>query len=191
MDRFALSLPMAISDPVPDRLLPDRLSSDRPQLPPLLARRAETGLEVVAINDSGGVKQASHLVKYDSILGTFDAEVKIVDDTHISIDDKVIEIVSSATLQLPWKDLGVQLVIEGTGVFIDTPGASKHIEAGAEKVLITAPAKGDDIPTYVIGVNADQYTHSDKIISNASCTTNGLAPSPRCSTRSSASSRAS
>ena len=70
----------------------------------------------------------------------------------------------------------MQLVIEGTGVFIDTPGASKHIEAGAEKVLITAPAKGDDIPTYVIGVNADQYTHSDKIISNASCTTNGLAP---------------
>ena len=61
----------------------------------------------------------------------------------------------------------MQLVIEGTGVFIDTPGASKHIEAGAEKVLITAPAKGDDIPTYVIGVNADQYTHSDKIISNA------------------------
>ena len=139
--------------------------------------RAESGLEVVAINDSGGVKQASHLVKYDSILGTFDADVKIVDDTHISIDGKVIEIVSSRDpLQLPWKDLGVQLVIEGTGVFIDTPGASKHLEAGAEKVIITAPAKGDDIPTYVMGVNADDYKHSDKIISNASCTTNGLAP---------------
>ena len=132
---------------------------------------------MVAINDSGGVKQASHLVKYDSILGTFDAEVKIVDDNHISIDGKSIEIVSSRDpLQLPWKKLGVQLVIEGTGVFIDTPGASKHLEAGAEKVLITAPAKGDDIPTYVMGVNADDYKHSDKIISNASCTTNGLAP---------------
>ena len=103
--------------------------------------------------------------------------MKIVDDTHISIDGKSIEIVSSRDpLQLPWKKLGVQLVIEGTGVFIDTPGASKHLEAGAEKVLITAPAKGDDIPTYVMGVNADDYKHSDKIISNASCTTNGLAP---------------
>ena len=103
--------------------------------------------------------------------------MKIVDDTHISIDGKSIEIVSSRDpLQLPWKKLGVQLVIEGTGVFIDTPGASKHLEAGAEKVLITAPAKGDDIPTYVMGVNADDYTHADKIISNASCTTNGLAP---------------
>ena len=116
-------------------------------------------------------------MKYDSILGTFDADVKIEDDTHISIDGKVIEIVSSRDpLQLPWKDLGVQLVIAGTGVFIDTPGASKHLEAGAEKVIITAPAKGDDIPTYVMGVNADDYKHTDKIISNASCTTNGLAP---------------
>merc|ERR1711966_375466 len=127
--------------------------------------RESSNLEVVAINDSGGVKQASHLVKYDSILGTFDAEVKIVDDTHMSIDGKSIEIVSSRDpLQLPWKKLGVQLVIEGTGVFIDTPGASKHIEAGAEKVIITAPAKGDDIPTYVMGVNETGYTHADKII---------------------------
>merc|ERR1712127_550937 len=123
--------------------------------------RAESGLEVVAINDSGGVKQASHLVKYDSILGTFDADVAIVDDTHISIDGKSIEIVSNRDpTKLPWKALGVQIVIEGTGVFIDTPGASKHLEAGAEKVIITAPAKGDDIPTYVMGVNADQSTHS-------------------------------
>ena len=134
-------------------------------------------LDVVAINDSGGVKQASHLVKYDSVLGTFEADVQIVDDTHISVDGKKIEIVSSRDpLQLPWKKLGVDIVIEGTGVFIDTPGASKHLTAGAKKVLITAPAKGDDIPTYVLGVNADQYKNSDKIISNASCTTNGLAP---------------
>jgi glyceraldehyde-3-phosphate dehydrogenase (NADP+) (phosphorylating) len=139
--------------------------------------RENTMLDVVAINDSGGVKQASHLVKYDSVLGTFEADVKIVDDTHISIDGKKIEIVSNRDpLQLPWKALGVDIVIEGTGVFIDTPGASKHLQAGASKVVITAPAKGDDIPTYVLGVNADQYKHSDKIISNASCTTNGLAP---------------
>jgi len=140
-------------------------------------RGANTMLNIVAINDSGGVKQASHLVKYDSVLGTFEADVKVIDDTHISIDGKSIEIVSSRDpLQLPWKALGVDLVIEGTGVFIDTPGASKHIQAGASKVLITAPATGDDIPTYVLGVNADQYKHTDKIISNASCTTNGLAP---------------
>ena len=139
--------------------------------------RANTMLDIVAINDSGGVKQASHLVKYDSVLGTFEADVKIVDDTHISIDGKVIEIVSSRDpLQLPWAALGVDIVIEGTGVFIDTPGASKHLTAGAKKVVITAPAKGDDIPTYVLGVNADQYKNTDKIISNASCTTNGLAP---------------
>merc|ERR1712205_200198 len=112
----------------------------------------------------------SHLVKYDSVLGTFEADVKIIDDTHISIDGKSIEIVSSRDpLQLPWKALGVDIVIEGTG-------ASKHLTAGAKKVVITAPAKGDDIPTYVLGVNADQYKNSDKIISNASCTTNGLAP---------------
>jgi len=105
--------------------------------------RASSNLEIVAINDSGGVKQASHLIKYDSICGTFAADVKIVDDTHISIDGKVIEIVSNRDpTQLPWKKLGVQLVIEGTGVFIDTPGATKHITAGAEKVIITAPAKG-------------------------------------------------
>merc|ERR1712205_59332 len=83
--------------------------------------RANTMLDIVAINDSGGVKQASHLVKYDSVLGTFEADVKIIDDTHISIDGK----------------------------FIETPGASKHLTAGAKKVVITAPAKGDDIPTYV------------------------------------------
>merc|ERR1712216_721409 len=116
--------------------------------------RANTMLDIVAINDSCGVKQASHLVKYDSVLGTFEADVKIIDDTHISIDGKSIEIVSSRDpLQLPWKALGVDIVIEGTGVFIDTPGASKHLTAGAKKVVITAPAKGDDIPTYVLGVN--------------------------------------
>ncbi|KAF6266265.1 chloroplast glyceraldehyde-3-phosphate dehydrogenase [Scenedesmus sp. NREL 46B-D3] len=142
-----------------------------------LETRTDSLLDVVAINDSGGVKQASHLLKYDSTLGKFDAEVKIVDDSHISVNGKSIRVVSSRDpTKLPWGEMDVDLVIEGTGVFIDTPGASKHIEAGAKKVLITAPAKGSDIPTYVVGVNADQYKHSDKIISNASCTTNCLAP---------------
>jgi len=78
--------------------------------------------------------------------------------------------------QLPWKDLGVDIVIEGTGVFIDQPGASKHIEAGAKRVLITAPAKGDGIPTYVVGVNDEDFDPAAPIVSNASCTTNCLAP---------------
>jgi glyceraldehyde-3-phosphate dehydrogenase (NADP+) (phosphorylating) len=142
-----------------------------------LEGRKDSLLEVVAINDSGGVKQASHLLKYDSTLGKFDADVKIVDDKHISVNGKKIIVVSSRDpTQLPWGELDVDLVIEGTGVFIDTPGASKHLQAGAKKVLITAPAKGSDIPTYVVGVNADEYKHSDAIISNASCTTNCLAP---------------
>jgi glyceraldehyde-3-phosphate dehydrogenase (NADP+) (phosphorylating) len=123
------------------------------------------------------VKQAAHLLKYDSMLGTFGAEVKTLSDTSISVDGKVIEIVSSRDpLNLPWKAMNIDLVIEGTGVFIDSPGAGKHITAGAKKVLITAPGKGKDIPTYVVGVNAQDYKHSDVIISNASCTTNCLAP---------------
>jgi len=143
----------------------------------LHTRGKNTNLEIVAVNDSGGVKQASHLLKYDSMLGTFDAEVKVVSDTEISVDGHKITVVSSRDpTQLPWKAMNIDLVIEGTGVFIDTPGAGKHIEAGAKKVLITAPGKGKDIPTYVVGVNAQDYKHSDTIISNASCTTNCLAP---------------
>jgi len=139
--------------------------------------RENSPIEVVAINDSGGVKQASHLLKYDSMLGTFAADVKAVSDDTISVDGKLIKIVSSRDpLQLPWKAMGIDIVIEGTGVFIDEAGAGKHITAGAQKVLITAPGKGPNIPTYVVGVNADQYKPTDTIVSNASCTTNCLAP---------------
>ncbi|KAG0526111.1 hypothetical protein BDA96_06G117200 [Sorghum bicolor] len=133
-------------------------------------------LEVIAINDTGGVKQASHLLKYDSTLGIFDADVKPVGDNAISVDGKVIKVVSDRNpSNLPWGEMGIDLVIEGTGVFVDREGAGKHIQAGAKKVLITAPGKGD-IPTYVVGVNADQYDPDEPIISNASCTTNCLAP---------------
>ncbi|KAE9586537.1 putative oxidoreductase [Lupinus albus] len=176
--------------------------------------RKESPLDVIAINDTGGVKQASHLLKYDSTLGIFDADVKPVGDNGISIDGKIIKVVSNRNpSNLPWKELGIDLVIEGTGVFVDREGAGKHIEAGAKKVLITAPGKGDiptyvvegtgvfvdregagkhieagakkvlitapgkgDIPTYVVGVNADAYNPDEPIISNASCTTNCLAP---------------
>merc|ERR1712176_779417 len=142
-----------------------------------LEGRENSDLEVVAVNDSGGVKQASHLLKYDSMLGTFDADVRIVDDTHFAVNGKEITVVSNRDpLQLPWKEMGVDLVIEGTGVFLNTEGAGKHIKAGAKKVLITAPAKGDDIPTYVVGVNDNELDMNAKIVSNASCTTNCLAP---------------
>ncbi|CAL9014918.1 unnamed protein product [Prunus brigantina] len=138
--------------------------------------RKDSPLDVVVINDTGGVKQASHLLKYDSTLGIFDADVKPAGDNGISVDGKVIKVVSSRNpLDLPWKDLEIDLVIEGTGVFVDREGAGKHLQAGAKKVLITAPGKGD-IPTYVVGVNADAYSPDETIISNASCTTNCLAP---------------
>jgi len=138
--------------------------------------RDDSALEIVCINDSGGVKQASHLLKYDSMLGTFDADVKVVDDTHMSVDGKVIEVVSNRDpLKLPWKAMGVDIVIESTGVFIDEEGAGKHITAGATKVVITAPGKGS-IPTYVMGVNEGDMTGKEPIVSNASCTTNCLAP---------------
>ncbi|KAK4423284.1 Glyceraldehyde-3-phosphate dehydrogenase A, chloroplastic [Sesamum alatum] len=144
--------------------------------------RKDSPLDVIAINDTGGVKQASHLLKYDSTLGIFDADVKPVGTDGISVDGKVIKVVSDRNpSNLPWGDMGIDLVIEGTGVFVDREGAGKHIQAGAKKVLITAPGKGD-IPTYVVGVNADDYSPDEPIISNASCTTNCLAPfcqSPR------------
>ncbi|KAI7744493.1 hypothetical protein M8C21_032866, partial [Ambrosia artemisiifolia] len=138
--------------------------------------RKDSPLDVIAINDTGGVKQASHLLKYDSTLGIFDADVKPSGDSAISVDGKIIKVVSDRNpSNLPWGEMGIDLVIEGTGVFVDREGAGKHIEAGAKKVLITAPGKGD-IPTYVVGVNAELYNHSENIISNASCTTNCLAP---------------
>merc|ERR1711966_545492 len=129
----------------------------------------------VAINGFGGVKQATHLLKYDSILGTFDADIKITGDDTFSLNGREIKVVSNRDpLKLPWKDLGVDIVIESTGVFIDEEGAGKHITAGAKKVVITAPGKGA-IPTYVMGVNADDMTGDEPIVSNASCTTNGMA----------------
>ena len=131
----------------------------------------------MCVNQSGGAKPAAHLLKYDSILGTFKSDVKVIDDSTISVDGDVIKVVSDRDpLNLPWKEMGIDIVIEGTGVFLDGPGAGKHIQAGAKKVVITAPAKGSDIPTYVVGVNADQYDPSATIVSNASCTTNCLAP---------------
>jgi len=138
--------------------------------------REDSDLEVVVVNDKS-CKQAAHLLKYDSMLGTFDADVKVIDDEAFSVDGKVIKVVSGRDpTQLPWGEMNIDIVIEGTGVFVDGPGAGKHILAGAKKVVITAPAKGSDIPTYVVGVNDSDFDASANIYSNASCTTNCLAP---------------
>ncbi|KAF6000754.1 hypothetical protein F1559_002997 [Cyanidiococcus yangmingshanensis] len=135
-------------------------------------------LELVGVNDTAGIKTAAHLLKYDSVLGPAPFDVKVSGENTMLIDGKPITVVSNRDpTQLPWKDLNVDIVIEATGVFISKDGASKHIEAGAKKVVITAPAKGEGVPTYVMGLNHTLYNHStDHVVSNASCTTNGMAP---------------
>jgi glyceraldehyde-3-phosphate dehydrogenase (NAD(P)) len=139
--------------------------------------RSDSQLDVVAINDTSDPKTNAHLLKYDSMLGKLDADIEAAENAII-VNGKTIKCVSDRNpLNLPWKDWGIDLIIESTGVFVSEEGASKHIEAGAKKVLITAPGKGGNIGTFVMGVNHDQYKHSDyNVLSNASCTTNCLAP---------------
>ncbi len=132
-------------------------------------------LDIVAINDLGDAKTSAHLFKYDSIHGEYQGDVKVQDDGLI-ISGKNIKYLSEKDPEkLPWKELGVQIVIEGTGAFRSKDKASKHLQAGAEKVLITAPGKKVDF-TMVMGVNHQQCRPEYQIISNASCTTNCLAP---------------
>jgi glyceraldehyde-3-phosphate dehydrogenase (NAD(P)) len=131
----------------------------------------------VGINDTSDPQTNSHLLKYDSMLGKLDEEITY-DENSITVRGKTIKCVSDRNpLNLPWAEWGVDLVIESTGVFVDEPGASKHIQAGAKKVLITAPGKGNGVGTFVMGVNDKDYRHEEfNILSNASCTTNCLAP---------------
>jgi glyceraldehyde 3-phosphate dehydrogenase len=133
-------------------------------------------VEVVGINDLTDTKTLGHLLKYDSAHGKFPGEVSS-DSGHIIIDGKAIPIFAERDpANLPWGKLGVDVVVESTGVFRDMAGMGKHIAAGAKKVVLSAPAKGGDVRTFVLGVNDDQMTSADLIISNASCTTNCLAP---------------
>jgi len=136
----------------------------------------EKGLEFVAANDITDAKTLAHLFKYDSIHGVYSGSVKAVDG-GIDIDGKVLRITAEKDpAKLPWKELGVEIVVESTGLFTKKEDAVKHIQAGAKKVLISAPAKGHD-GTYVMGVNFDQYNKDkDQVISIGSCTTNCLAP---------------
>jgi glyceraldehyde 3-phosphate dehydrogenase len=136
----------------------------------------DPAVEVVAINASYPVETLAHLIKYDTIHGNISDKVETNGDTII-VNGKVTKVVSDRDpANLPWKDLDIEIVIEATGKFRDKEGAGKHIAAGAKKVVITAPGKDDDV-TIVMGVNQEQYDHENHhIISNASCTTNCLAP---------------
>jgi glyceraldehyde 3-phosphate dehydrogenase len=136
----------------------------------------DTDLDFVAINDITNAATLAHLFKYDSVHGIYDGKVRF-EGEYMIINDKKIKVLSERDpANLPWKDLGVQLVVESTGLFRDRASASKHLDAGAEKVIISAPAKEPDI-TIVLGVNEkDLDRDNHRIISNASCTTNCLAP---------------
>lgn len=132
--------------------------------------------EVVAINDITDPKTLAQLLRHDSSYGTYAREVDF-NDSEIIIDGKKIKIFAEKEpAKLPWKDLGVDVVIESTGFFTKPEDARKHIEAGAKRVIISAPAKGEGAKTIVIGVNDETVEDSDEILSNASCTTNCIAP---------------
>jgi glyceraldehyde-3-phosphate dehydrogenase (NAD(P)) len=139
--------------------------------------RENSKVELVAINDTSDPRTNAHLLRYDSMLGRLQNADISADDNSITINGKTIKCVSDRNPEnLPWKEWQIDLIIEATGVFITKEGASKHVNAGAKKVLITAPGKNED-GTFVMGVNHHDYNHDEHhIISNASCTTNCLAP---------------
>src|ERR671910_2657751 len=140
------------------------------------AAMGDTGIDIVAVNDLTNATTLAHLLKYDSILGNLKADISATGD-RIKVNNDEFQVLSiKDPAQLPWKDLGVDIVFESTGLFTDRDAAAKHLTAGAKKVVITAPAKKPDI-TVVLGVNGDTYDPGKHhIISNASCTTNCLAP---------------
>jgi glyceraldehyde 3-phosphate dehydrogenase len=135
------------------------------------------GFEIVAVNDIGDPKTMVHLFKYDSTFGPFEGDVKLEGDTMVVNGHRVKLLSERNPENLPWKDMGVEYVIESTGLFLDSEKAGAHLKAGAKKVILSAPAKGSDIKTIVLGVNEGSYDpEKDHILSNASCTTNCLAP---------------
>ena len=144
-----------------------------------MLERYPRDLEVVAVNDLTDTKTNAHLLKYDSTYGRFPGEVEATADSLI-VNGHTVKVLSQRDpAQIPWSDLGIDIVLESTGLFTDAAKASAHLQGGAKKVIISAPAKGEDI-TLVLGVNEDMYDPSKHtIISNASCTTNCLAPAAK------------
>jgi len=140
------------------------------------AAMGDTGIDFVAVNDLTNAATLAHLLKYDSILGNLHGDISASGD-KISVNKDSFQVLSiKDPAELPWKSLGVDVVFESTGIFTSRDGAAKHLAAGAKKVVITAPAKGPDL-TVVLGVNEDKYdAGKHHILSNASCTTNCLAP---------------
>lgn len=134
------------------------------------------GLDIVAINDLVEPDYMAYMLKYDSTHGRFDGTIEVVDG-HLVVNGKTIRITAERDpANLKWNEVGVETVIESTGLFLTQADAEKHLAAGAKRVVLSAPAKDDAIPTYVMGVNHDQLTADQTIVSNASCTTNCLAP---------------
>jgi glyceraldehyde 3-phosphate dehydrogenase len=140
------------------------------------AAMGDSGIDIVAVNDLTNADTLAHLLKYDSILGNLNADIAAKGD-RITVNQDEFQVLSvKDPAQLPWKSLGVDIVFESTGLFTNRDAAAKHLAAGAKKVVITAPAKGPDV-SVVLGVNEEQYDPArHHIISNASCTTNCLAP---------------
>lgn len=144
-----------------------------------MLERHPNDLEVVAVNDLTDTQTNAHLLKYDSTYGRFPGEVEATEDTLVVNGHKIKVIAQRDPAQIPWGDLGVDIVIESTGIFTDASKAAAHIKGGAKKVIISAPAKGEDL-TIVLGVNENVYDPArHNIISNASCTTNCLAPTAK------------
>jgi glyceraldehyde 3-phosphate dehydrogenase len=140
------------------------------------AQKRGADIDFVAVNDITDAATLAHLLRYDSVLGAYPGTVEVSDDGLVVDGDKLRVLAVRDPGELPWRDLGAEIVIESTGLFTDREKASKHLDAGARKVIISAPAKGEDV-TLVLGVNDDAYDPAaHDIISNASCTTNCVAP---------------
>lgn len=135
---------------------------------------ARDDLEIVAINDLTDTKTLAYLLKHDSNYGTYDQDVSHDDENIIVAGHKVRVLAEKDPAVLPWKDLNIDIVIESTGLFTDKEGASKHITAGAKRVVISGPTKSDGVDTIVLGANDDKLEGATEVISNASCTTNSL-----------------
>ena len=136
----------------------------------------DSDINVVAINDLGNYENLAYLLKHDSVMGILDRKVSVAGDKLI-VDDRTIQLTSiKDPADLPWKEMNVDVVVESTGIFRDSESLNKHLDAGAKKVLLTVPPKDDIDATIVLGVNDSDLKPEDKIVSNASCTTNCLAP---------------
>ena len=142
----------------------------------IIVSRPESGIEVTAINDLSDDEVLAYLLEYDSVMGRFDKEPVVQDGVMTVAGHRVVMLREEDPTQLPWDELGIDIVVESTGVFRDRESLQKHIDAGAKRVILTVPADGDIDQTVVLGVNDDQIGDDDLIISNASCTTNSLAP---------------